>query len=126
MVQEALGLQVLKHLLSCLKPVHSLIGAGFFCELGVYIKYVYKGQVVPPCYFKVIEIVGRGDLYGAGSEFRVHVFICNHRYPSVHQGQNEVFAYKGLVALVVGIYCHCSISQHGFRPRGCNHHVFRP
>ena len=75
-------------------------------------------------YFKVIRVVRRCDLYASGSEFLVNVLICNNRNFSVCKRKLQHFAYNILVALIIRIYCNCSISEKCLRTCGSNFHKF--
>ncbi|MNO97659.1 hypothetical protein D3C76_893760 [compost metagenome] len=73
--------------------------------------------------FVVVEVVGRGDLYATGTELGVAVVIGDDRDAAADQWQFDEFADQCLVAFVVRVDGHGSVTQQGFRTRGGNYQV---
>ena len=89
-------------------------------QLGIVIKQIDFGEVVPLAHLIVIKIVGRSDFYTAGTELTVHVIIGNNRDFTIGEGQGNSLAYKVLVTLIVRVNRNSSITQHGFWTSGGN------
>ena len=67
---------------------------------------------------EVIGIMGRCDFHAAGSEFLVHIGVCNHRDFTVRKRELQHLAHDILIALILRVHGYRGIAQHGFRP-GC-------
>ncbi len=81
-------------------------------------------KVVSNTTLKVVGIVSRRDLHGPGSLGGVgQNGVCNNRDFPAHDRQENHLSDQMLVALVIGVYRHCGIAEHGFRPRRSHHNV---
>ena len=68
---------------------------------------------------KVVEVVRRGDLDGAGPELPVDEnCIADDRDRPVRQGKVNFLPIRSLIAGVFRMHCHGSVAEHGFGPRG--------
>ncbi len=92
-------------------PAASVMMAGFVNDLD-------RGQVVAPGHLEVVEIVGRGDLQGAGAEIQGHVGIGDHRDRAPQYRQAQGGAVVFLVALVFGVDGHRGVAQEGLGAGG--------
>ena len=116
--QVAALVQILDDGLSGLFPGHSLVFAAVFINYGAFVHHIDYRQVLPQAHFKVVGVMGRGDLYHAGSEVHFHVFVGNHRNLPSHQGQSHGFAHIRLVALVIRMHRYRGIAQQSLRAGG--------
>ncbi|MNM56682.1 hypothetical protein D3C81_678590 [compost metagenome] len=98
-------------------------GLGAGQHEGVLVEDVQQRQVVALADFVVVEVVGRGDLHAAGTELGVAVVIGDDRDAAADQWQFDEFADQCLVAFVVRVDGHGSVTQQGFRTRGGNYQV---
>ena len=116
------GFKVLDHLPARIIAVHSPVcGRAVFINHGVNSEDIQQWQVVALPHFIVIEIMGRRDLDAAGAELRVHVVVGYHRDGAVRQGQFHCLPHQFPVTLVVRVYRHRSVAQHGFGTRRGHH-----
>ena len=114
--QKSLLFQFLHHLFSGFVAVHSLIFSAVFVDSGIVVQHINFRQVMAFAHFKVIGVMGRGNLYAASSEFLIHIMVSHHRNLTSHQRKNQGFAYNILIPFILRIDCHCSVSQQRFRP----------
>ena len=73
---------------------------------------------------KVVRVVCRSDLYASGSEFLVNILVCNYRDLSVCERKLQHFAYDVFVALIIRVYCNCSISKKCLWTGSCDLYEF--
>ena len=71
-------------------------------------------------HLKVIGVMGRCDLYSAGSEFFIYIGIRHDRDFFAHQWQDRFLSYDVFVALIIRMYGDGCIAQHGLRTGGCD------
>ena len=102
---------------SCLVAVHTAELRAVLIDRRVVVHDVDLRQVVTLSDFKVVGVVCRGDLDDARTEFPVNIFICHDRDPAVHEGKPDVTADQVVVALILGMDCHCSIAEHSLGTR---------
>ena len=119
--QKSLLLQILHHGLSGLVAVHAEIFSGH-ADGGVVVHHADLRQIVAAAHLKVVGVVGGGDLHTARSKLLVHVLVGDHRDLPVREGELQHLSDEVLVALIVGIYRHSRISQHGLRAGGGDLH----
>ena len=89
--------------------------AGHVAVIG---EHPHDGQIVALAHFKVVGIVGGGDLHHAGALFHVRVLVAHDGDFLVDEGQDHVTAVEMGVAGVVGVNGHGGIAQHGFGAGG--------
>ena len=77
--QEALRLQVSKHLLSGFKAIQSAVGATHRRDLAVLVNHSDPFQAMPFSHFKVGRVMRRRDLHNTGTEFTVDDAVLNER-----------------------------------------------
>ena len=92
------------------------LGAGQ--DGGVLVQHVDQRQAVALADFVVVEVVGRGHLHAAGTEFRVAVVVGDDRDAATHQWQLDKLADQRLIAFVFRVNRNCAVTQHGFRASG--------
>ena len=74
-------------------------------------------------HLKVVGIVGRGHLHGAGAEADLAVIITHNGDLTVHDGQDAGLADEVLEVLVLRVYRHAGVAHHSFRPGGGHHDI---
>ena len=89
----------------------------------VLVQHVDQRQVVALAHFIVIEVMGRGDLHAAGTEFGVAVIVADNRNAPAHQRQLDELADQRLITLIFRVHRHSRITQHGFRTGGGNDQI---
>ena len=72
------------------------------------------------CNFKVVRVVGWGNLYNACSEVHFYIVIGNNRNFPMYQRQNQSLANQMLIPFIIRVDCNGSIAQQGFRTGGCD------
>ena len=112
--QVALLVQVFDNLFSRIQTVHPLIFAAVFIDDTGLVHHIDDGQIVAQTDLEVVRVVGRGDLYHAGSEIRLYIRIRNDWDLFADQRQNHSFADQVPIALVVRMHRHSGVAQHGF------------
>ena len=65
--------------------------------------------------FKVVRVMGWGDLYNACTKLHINIAVGNDRYLSANKRQCECLTYDILISFVLWIYCNGSIAQERFR-----------
>ena len=120
--QKSLLLQLLHDGFSRLVAIHARILAAVLVDGGVVVQDVDLRQIVASSHLKVIGVMGRRNLYHAGSEFLIHISVRNDRNLTAHQGQNHGLSDDILVALVIRIDRQSRVAQHGLRSRGRDLH----
>ena len=116
--QESLPRKLLHNGLSGRIPVHSAVRAAVLVDGGVVVHHIDHRQAVTFSHFKVVGVMGGGNLHHAGAEFPVHVSIRHHRNHPVHDGQHHALPDQVAVPLILGMYGNRGITQHGFRTGG--------
>ncbi len=81
----------------------------------------HNGQIMAQTDLEIVGVVRGRDFYNARTEFHIGVRVADNGYRLVYYGQNYVFAYKVLIALVLGVYCNRGVAEHGFGA-GCGNH----
>ena len=120
--QVAALFQVLDDLLAGFVTVQAFIFAAQLIDLAVVIQHPDDLQVVAQTHFKVVGVMGRRHLHTAGAEFHLSIVVGHHGDFLVHQGQNDLLAHDGGIALIVGVDTHAAVAQHGLGTGGGDHH----
>ncbi len=117
--QQALLLQQFHHLGAAGVAVHAVkFCSGLRVHHAMLVHHQDLGQVVAASDLKVVGIVGGSHLHAAGAELQINVIIGDHGNRPVREGQGDLAADDGCVALVFGIHGHSGVAQHGFRAGG--------
>ncbi len=117
--QQAQRLEFLDHLLARGEAVQAAIGRrDILVQPRRGIEDVDHRQLVALADLKIVEVVRRGDLHGAGALLRVGVFVGDDRNRPPDDRQAHALADQGLVALVRRVDRDGGVAQHGFGPRG--------
>ena len=80
--KKAHFLKILDHDLSCLITIHTEVFARY-ADRCIIIHDTDLRKVMASSDLKVIRIMGRCDLYAAGTKFLIYIFIRNNRDLSV-------------------------------------------
>ena len=80
-------------------------------------------QAMALSHLKVIGVMGRGDLHAPGSKLLIHIRICHHRNLTARERQLKHLADQILIALILRIHRHRSVSQKSLRAGGGNLHI---
>ena len=98
----------------------AFISAAKLIDMPIIRKHAQHRQVAPHAYLKIVGVMRRGNLYRAGAEFHLNVFIRYDGNLSPHHGDHHRFAHDIRIALIRRVYGNGGIAQDGFRARGCN------
>ena len=94
----------------------SLVGsAGHAAVVG---EHAHDGQVVTQTNFKVVGVVGGGDLHDTGALGHIGVLIADDGDLLVQQGQHHMAAVQMGVAGILAVDSHSSIAQHSLGAGG--------
>ena len=121
--QIALLLQILDDGFAALVAVHAVVLAAVFVDGAVVVDDTDYLQIVAQAHLKVVGIVGRGHLHGAGAEANLAVIITHNGDLTVHDGQDAGLADEVLEVLVLRVYRHAGVAHHGLRPGGGHHDI---
>ena len=121
--QIALLLQILDDGFAALVAVHAVVLAAVFVDGAVVVDDTDHLQIVAQAHLKVVGIVGRGHLHGAGAEADLAVIITHNGDLTVHDGQDAGLADEVLEVLVLRVYRHAGVAHHSFRPGGGHHDI---
>ena len=116
--QVAAFFQILHNLLARLVAVKTLVFAAQLIDLAVVVQHPDDLQVVAQTHLEVVGVMGGGHLDATGAEFHFGVVIGNHGNFFVHQGQDNLLAHDGLVAVVIGVDANAAVAQHGLGTGG--------
>ena len=119
--QQSLFPQGRYHGLAAGKAVHAGKAAGLFGHQAVVADHLDAGQVVAAADFKVVGVVGRGDLQGAGAKFQIHVAVPDDGDGPLHERQGHLVGLEIGVARVLRVDGHRRVAQHGFGAGGGHH-----
>ncbi len=72
--------------------------------------------------FRISLAMGRRDAECSCAEFFFYRCVCHYLEVHGHTAEDDVilFTDKFLVALVVGMHCHCRVADLSFKTRGCD------
>jgi len=96
---------------------------GLFAHLSLLVDDDDLGQLVTPAHFKVVGVVGRGDLHRAAAEGGVDILVGNNRHLAANQGKEQGFSDQVFISLILRVHRHGDVTEHGFRPGGGHHHA---
>ena len=116
--QIALGLQIGHNGLAALVAVHTLVLAAVLVDLTVVGDAADDLQVVAQTHLKVVGVVGRGHLHGAGAEADLAVLVAHDGDLTAHQRQNAGLADEVLELLILRVDRYTGVAQHGLRTGG--------
>ena len=116
--QIALGLQIGHDGLAALVAVHALVLAAVLVDLTVVGDAADDLQMVAQTHFKVVGVVSRGHLHGAGAEADLAVLVAHNGDLAAHQRQDAGLADEVLELLILRVDRHTGIAQHGLRTGG--------
>ena len=105
------------------ETVHALVVQPVLVEGSVVVEDVDDFQTVFVAQHLVVDIVRRGSLQAAGTEFDVHVFVFDHRDAASDDGHDDAFAVKVPVAWVVRVDAHGRIAEDGFGTGGGHYDI---
>ena len=118
-LEIAASLQVFHEDLAAGHGVHALVLLGnIFIHMTVVGHYINNRKIMPESHLEVVGVVGRGDLYNAGSELNVDIVVGHDGNLFVHDGEDEVLADDVLVALILRVDCHGGVAEHGLGTGG--------
>ena len=101
--------------LTAFVAVHALIFSGQFVHGGVFVYAAGPSQTRSDTYLEVVRVMGRRDLDGAGTFFRIRIFIFYDRDLLAHQRQDHFLSYQMFVPVVFRIYGNGFVGEHGLR-----------
>ena len=84
------ALQILQDLLAAFEPIHVLVRPCQFVHSALFVDHLYSFKPMGISNFKVVGVMGRGDLQGPGSKFRIHVCIKNDGYRFLEHWQKDI------------------------------------
>ena len=109
--KETALFKILNNAFSGLVTVKSLILSAVFVDNGAVVENGYDLEVVAQSHFKVVGIVGGGNLNNAGSEFGIDIAVGHDgNFPS-HQRQGQGLTHQRLISFVVGMNRNGGIAQ---------------
>ncbi len=121
--EQSLFLEVGNHSFASLEPVEPRIRARVFRHCAVVIHNAYRFESVALPHLEIVGVVRRRYLHRARAEIALHVFVGDYGYLSADERQHEIFAYRGRIPLVFGIYRNGSVAEHGFGARCGNGNI---
>ena len=124
LLDEAGLLEVLDDLLAAGEAVHAGILAAMLVERAVVVEDVDRLEVVLHAQVVVVDVVGGGDLQGAGAELAVHVFVHDDGHHAAHAGHYDALALEPGVALVLGVHAHGGVTHDGLGTGGGDDDIF--
>ncbi len=117
-------LEVCDDLFAGLETIEPAIGLGRrFVDCRVFVKDVVFRQIVPLADFVIVEIMRGRDLDASGSEFRIHVFVCDDRHAALDEGQDDLFSDQFLIPFILRMYGNGAVAEHRFRACRRNHEM---
>ena len=94
---------------------------GGLADIGFRIEHVeHLGGLEPRAFadLEIVEIVPGGDLHRAAAQFGIGMFVGHDRHAAAGDRQDDMLADDRFVALVIGMYRHRHVGEHGFGARG--------
>ena len=111
--------------LAALITVHAAVFAGKLVHGAVLVHHLYDGQLMAKTHLEVVGVVRGRDLNAARAVLHVGMLVGDHGYGLVYYGQNYVFADIFLISLVIRVYGHGCIAEHGLGTGGGNYQSLR-
>ncbi len=112
------GFDILDDAFTAFFTAESFVNAGFLVHISVVVNDLDKFDAVRMSQVPVVGVVARRDFQRSRSEFLVDITVGNNGHGAVHNGHNDFFADKMLVAFIVGVHANGGVSEYGFRT-GC-------
>ncbi len=116
-------LEVLDDLLAASEAVHAGILAAMLIQRSVVVENVDALEVVLHAQVVVVDVVGGGDLQGAGAELAVHILVHDDGHHAAHAGHDDALALEPRVALVLGMDAYGGVAHDGLGTGGGHHDV---
>ena len=85
-----------------------------FIDFRIGIQNIDQLQIMAASDFKIIEVMGRGNLHRTCTLFGVGIIIGNNRNFTPDKRQGHGFADQILIAFIFGVNGNGAITQHGF------------
>ncbi len=116
--QEAGSFEISDDGFSGFITIHAAVFAGFFIHRAIFIHDDDGRQVMSLAHFKVVRVMGRGDLHAAGAVCHVYIFIGNDRDLAAGARESDHLAHQIFVSFIFRIHCYRRIAGDGFRTGG--------
>ena len=107
----------------CFVTIHAGILRIIVCNFCIVSHNIDDWQVMPQTNFKVVRVVGWGNLYNACSEVHFYIVIGNNRNFPMYQRQNQSLANQMLIPFIIRVDCNGRITQQGFWTGGCQFQI---
>ena len=119
--------RLLKHLLDLLSGHETILANEnlcFFVQFAVIVNDICHREIVAESDFIVVNVVSRSNLEAAGTETDFNIGILNDRYLLVYQRDEDLLAFKPMIAFVVRIDADCGICHDCLRSGRRNDDIF--
>lgn len=83
--------------------------------MAVFSDDLNAGQIMTFADLEIVEIVGRGDLHGTGTEGRISVLVSDNRDSTIGERENDFSANEIFVTVIVGIYSDSDVTKESLR-----------
>ena len=116
-------LQISNPLFPAFVTIHSRIFPGVFIHRGIRIDAGDNLQIVTLPYLKVVGVVGRRNLHGAGALLRIRIGIRDNGNFSSYQRQDHLLSDHISIAFILRANRDRHVSEHSLRPGCGNDHI---
>ncbi len=117
--EESLLLKVRHHRLpGVLGGEAAILRGNILIQGSIVIENIDLFKIMAIADIPVVGIVGGGHLHHTGTEFLIHVGIGHDLDGPFGQGESNLPADVGIIAVVIGIHRQGGITEHGLRPGG--------
>ena len=116
--QKALSGEVFDHASARCETLKAGIRPGIGVHLIVFVDDFDLRKVVAKSRLEVVGVVRWRDFHGARTKLGLCKVVGDDRDFTIHQREQNFFAVKMRIALVLRIHGNGSIAEHGFRTRG--------